>query len=187
MKWFACLYGCHLCRSIMIWFWLRVTTDYVCERTYEVELYSWLGSDELCVCEGSTKFCTWVQRICVCEWIYEVKHLDPGSTKLRTWVQRICVCEWVYEVKHLDPDLRSLALGSNLIVWFRFVGDMCNVCGSVAFSYVLMRLDGQLNITNIGMIPKRIFFIWFEPELSKRLSQAITDGCQIKGPAVGHL
>ena len=169
MKWFACLYGCHLCRSIMIWFWLRVTTDYVCERTYEVELYSWLGSDELCVCEGSTKLCTWVQRICVCEWIYEVKHLDPGYTKLRTWVQRICVCEWVYEVKHLDPDLRSLALGSKLIVWFRVVGDMCNVCDSVSFSYVRFR--------------KRIFFIWFEPDLSKRLSQAITDGCPIKCPA----
>jgi hypothetical protein len=30
-----------------------------------------------------------------------------GFTKLCTWVQRICVCEWVYEVKHLDPDLRS--------------------------------------------------------------------------------
>ena len=63
-----------------------------------------------CVCvNGSTKLSTWVQRICVCEWIYEVKHLDPGSTKLRTWVQRICVCEWVYEVKHLDPGFTKLS------------------------------------------------------------------------------
>jgi len=152
MKWFACLYGCHLCRSIMIWFWLKVTTDDVCERTYEVKLYSWLGSDELCVCEGSTKFCTWVQRICVCEWIYEVKHLDPGSTKLCTWVQRICVCEWVYEVKHLDPDLRSLALGSNLIVWFRVVGDMCNVCGSVPYSYVRFRKGFLLYDLNQNLV-----------------------------------
>ena len=37
------------------------------------------------------------------------------------------------------------------------VGDMCNVCGSVAFSYMLMHLNGQLNITNIGNDSKEDF------------------------------
>jgi len=27
-----------------------------------------------------------------------------GFTKLSTWIQRICVCEWIYEVKHLNPN-----------------------------------------------------------------------------------
>ena len=122
-----------------------------------------------------------------------------GFTKLSTWIQWICQVGLYADLDSQDPNgLRWTALdipstgwdeGGWLCydVWTGIVGDMCNVYGSVAFSYVLMHLKGQLNITTIGMIPERIFFIWFKPDLNKLLSQAIADGCQIKGPAVGHL
>jgi len=157
LEWFACWYGCWLCRFIMIWFWLKVTTNYVCD---------------------------------VCEWIYEVKHLDPNE-----FAKSGCMLALIPRILMALGERPSMVPSTGwdeggwfcYDVWLRVVGDLCNVYGSVALSCVLMHLDGQFNITNIGMIPKRIFFIWFEPDLSKLLSQAIADGCQIKGPAVGHL
>ena len=68
-------------------------------------------------------------------------------------------------------------------MWIEIVGDKCNVCGSVAFSYVLMRLDGQVNITIFRMILSEFSWYDFEPNFSKWLRQSTADGCQIKGPA----
>ena len=138
LEWFACWYGCWLCRFIMIWFWLKVTTNYVCD---------------------------------VCEWICKVKHLDPNefakSGCMLALIPRILMA--LGERPSMFPST-GWDEGGWLCydVWCGIVGDMCNVCGSVPYSYVRIR--------------KRIFVIWFEPELSKWLSQVITDGRQIKGP-----
>ena len=79
-----------------------------------------------------------------------------GFTKLSTWIQWICQVGLYADLDSQDPNgLRWTALdipstgwdeGGWLCyeMWFEIVGDMCNVYGSVAFSYVLMHLERSI-------------------------------------------
>ena len=100
-----------------------------------------------------------------------------GFTKLSTWIQWICQVGLYADLDSQDPNgLRWTALdipstgwdeGGWLCyeMWLEIVGDMCNVCGSVAFSYVLMHLEGELNIANIGNDSKEnfLYVTWTRP------------------------
>jgi len=168
--------------------WLELNDLHVCMVIGCVDLlwsdFDWKSPRTMFV-NGFTKLSTWIQRICVCEWIYEVKHLNPNE-----FAKSGCMLALIPRILMALGERPSMFPSTGwdeggwfcYDVWLRVVGDLCNVYGTVALSCVLMLLEGRFNITNIGMIPKRIFFIWFEPDHSKLLSQAITDGHQINGP-----
>ena len=118
LEWFACWYGCWLCRSIMIWF------DWKSPR---FDMYV----------NGFTKLSTWIQWICKVGLYANFDSQDPSGLR---WTA-------------LNVSQYRLGRGRVIMLWcvnWNRGWLVCNVCGSVAFSYVLMHLDGQLNIANIG-------------------------------------